>query len=149
MRVLVVSWGIVYTLLQCLAVYYDVVLDEDLVYSAILYSVLMFLMCLVYTVVIIILNIQMNKLSKIFKSEKISINQQFAIFLFAYVLRFLENFFYLVTNDKFEGFWGAAFILYGNLFDHILPTTFVLYQHHKVFKEIEIMNRDKKQDSKR
>ena len=79
----------------------------------------------------------MSKLSENFRGERISINYQFAIFLLAYFLRFIENLFYLVTNIRFEGFGGAAFMILGNLCDHIMPASFVLYQHHKVFKAIE------------
>ena len=74
MRVVVVSWGILYTVFQCLAVYYGRVIGEDLYYSALLYTVLMLLLCIVYTIVIVLLNKQMNKLSENFKSEKASIN---------------------------------------------------------------------------
>ena len=51
----------------------------------------------------------------------------------------------MIANKRFEGFWGAAFILVGNLFDHILPAFFVLYQHHKVFKKIEDMKKQEQQ----
>ena len=69
----------------------------------------------------------MRKLSENFRGEIVSINWQFAIFLVAYFFRFLENVFYLVTEIKFEGFGGAAFMILGNLLDHILPASFVLY----------------------
>ena len=97
----------------------------------------MLIMCIVYTIIIVDLNQQMNKLSEQFKDEKRSINFQFGVFLFAYILRFFENLFYLVFPNRFKDFGGAAFILLGNLFDHILPTICVLYQHHKVFVKVE------------
>ena len=97
----------------------------------------MLIMCIVYTIIIVDLNQQMNKLSEQFKDEKRSINFQFGVFLFAYILRFFENLFYLVLPNRFKDFGGAAFILLGNLFDHILPTICVLYQHHKVFVKVE------------
>ena len=115
------------------------VIGEELYFTAMLYTSLMLIMCFVYTIVILMLNKQMNELPTTFKNEKISVNLQFGIFLFAYFLRFLENLFYLVANNRFEGFGGAAFILIGNLFDHILPLSFVLYQHHKVFKSVEFL----------
>ena len=74
MRIIVISWGIVYTVSQCLAVYYGQVIGEDLYFSAWLYTVLMLLLCIVYTIVIVLLNKQMNKLSENFKSERTSIN---------------------------------------------------------------------------
>ena len=122
-----------------MSVYYGVVIGEELYFTAMLYTSLMLIMCFVYTIVILMLNKQMNELPATFKNEKISVNLQFGVFLFAYFLRFLENLFYLVANNRFEGFGGAAFILIGNLFDHILPLSFVLYQHHKVFKSVEIL----------
>ena len=36
-------------------------------------------------------------------------------------------------------------MILGNLFDHILPASFVLYQHHKVFKSAEILMQEEDQ----
>ena len=54
-KIIVFSWGIVYTVLQCLAVYYGVVIGEELFYTAILYTVLMLLMCLFLLLVLFLL----------------------------------------------------------------------------------------------
>ena len=56
MRVVVISWGIVYTMCQGLAVGYGLTKHEDLLFTAILYVGLMLLMCSVYSFVIYRLN---------------------------------------------------------------------------------------------
>ena len=56
MRVIVISWGAAYTLCQGFAVIYGQTQHEDLLFTAILYVVLMLLMCSVYSVVIYRLN---------------------------------------------------------------------------------------------
>ena len=65
-RIIVFGWGTVYTVLQCLAVYYGVIIGEELYYSAILYTVLMLIMCVVYSAIIVGLNRQMSNMQKTF-----------------------------------------------------------------------------------
>ena len=74
----------------------------------------MFLMISVYVFIIITLNRQMKQLKGDFRDEILSINAQFAVYLFAYAIRALFyfcDFITMIENEHsiFSNFKGAIF----------------------------------------
>ena len=91
-----------------------------------------------YIVIICMLNMQMRRLKGNFRDEIMSINAQFVVYLFAYIIRASFYFCDFVYQENiFENYKGAIFECFELVFTGAIPPAFVMYQHHRVFKNIE------------
>ena len=133
MRVLAILWCIMFGILE----YYCVVVGGPNSVS-LLSMIQMFLMIGMYIVIICMLNMQMRRLKGNFRDEIMSINAQFVVYLFAYFIR--ASFYFcdfIYQRNIFEDYRGAIFECIEVVFTSAIPPAFVIYQHHRVFKNIE------------
>ena len=99
----------------------------------------MVLMSAVYAFIIVILNQNMKKLAGDFKDEISSINWQFSVYLFSYILRSITTFAH--TGELIDQYENCLITLISLHLENVVPATFVLYQHHKVFSIIARMSK--------
>ena len=85
----------------------------------------MVLMSVVYAFIIVILNKNMNKLAGDFKEEISSINWQFSVYLFSYIVRGITSFSH--TSNLIEDYEDCLIMLIGLHLENVLPAVFVLY----------------------
>ena len=92
MRVVSVAWGCLYAIV--LIVLYSSFAQKYMEWEMffLINGIQMVLMSVVYAVIIVILNKNMNKLAGDFKEEISSINWQFSVYLFSYIVRGITSF---------------------------------------------------------
>ena len=95
----------------------------------------MVLMSLLYLVVIVVLYREMRELYGDLKTATSSITCQFTIYLVAYLVRAIYCF-VVYFSDILNNYHGAVLFSLSYLPENILPATYVLYQHHKVFSGV-------------
>ena len=96
-------------------------------------------MSVVYAFIIVILNNNMKKLAGDYKDEISSINWQFSVYLFSYIVRGISSFAH--TSKLFGEYGNCLIMLIGLHLENVVPAIFVLYQHHKVFSIIAQMSK--------
>ena len=95
----------------------------------------MVLMSLIYVVIIVVLYKEMRELYGNFETATSSIFCQFTIYLVAYLIRALYCF-VVYFSDALSNYPGAVIFSLSYLPENILPATYVLYQHHRVFSGV-------------
>ena len=138
MRVVSITWGGLYAIVLATSYYCSVHLyiEWNILFWTI--GIQMALMSVLYAVIIVILNNNMKKLAGDYKDEISSINWQFSVYLFSYIVRGITAFAHTTRLDPYE---NCLILLIGLHLENVVPAIFVLYQHHKVFSIIARMSK--------